>query len=314
MAMGGQNIGDLLDKAGVTWGWFQGGFASPNYVSGQPSSDDLSAVCTRITHQHRRRRAVKDYSPHHEPFQYYSSTANPKHLPPTSVATIGHQDQANHQYDLKDFCAAADDGNLPAVSYLKAAEYQDGHAGYSDPLDEQHFLVSTINHLEHLSSWKSTAVVIAYDDSDGWYDHQMSPTLTQSQTPLDALTGTGMCGTNPPPSGQQARCGFGPRLPLLVISPYSRRNFVDGTLTSQSSVPKFIEDNWLSGQRIGGGSNDAMTGTLTHMLNFDQHGARQLFLDPTTGEVTGHGSDGSAVGSTAAGGSGSGLGGGAPPS
>jgi phospholipase C len=289
LAMGGQNIGDLLDEANVSWGWFQGGFASPNYVSGQPSTDDLSAVCTG-THQNIGGATVKDYSPHHEPFQYYSSTANPRHLPPTSVAAIGHQDQADHQYDLKDFWAAADNGNLPSVSYLKAAEYQDGHAGYSDPLDEQHFLVDTINHLEHLSSWKSTAVVIAYDDSDGWYDHQMSPTLTQSQTPLDALTGTGMCGANAPQSGHQARCGFGPRLPLLVISPYSRRNFVDGTVTSQSSVPKFIEDNWLSGERVGGGSNDAITGTLTNMLNFDQHGARQLFLDPTTGEVTGHGS------------------------
>ncbi|MEA2210866.1 MAG: phospholipase, partial [Solirubrobacteraceae bacterium] len=249
--MGGQNVGDLLNQHNVSWGWFQGGFASPNYVSGQPNSDNLSAVCTG-THQNVGGAASKDYSPHHEPFQYYASTANPKHLPPTSVGMIGHQDPANHQYDLKDFWAAADNGNLPSVSYLKAAEYQDGHAGYSDPIDEQHFLVNTINHLQHLSSWKNTAVVIAYDDSDGWYDHQMSPTLTQSQTPVDALTGTGRCGTNPPPSGQPARCGYGPRQPLLVISPFSRRNFVDGTTTSQSSVVRFIEDNWMSGQRIGG--------------------------------------------------------------
>jgi phospholipase C len=290
MAMGGQNIGDLLDQAKVSWGWFQGGFASPNYVSGQPSTDTLSAVCTGA-HTNIGGASVKDYSPHHEPFQYYASTANPKHLPPTSVAMIGRQDQANHQYDLRDFWAAADNGNLPSVSYLKAAEYQDGHAGYSDPLDEQHFIVDTINQLEKLPTWKSTAVVIAYDDSDGWYDHQMSPTLTQSQTALDALTGTGMCGTNAPPSGQQARCGYGPRLPLLVVSPYSRRNFVDGTLTAQSSVPRFIEDNWLSGRRVGGGSNDAITGTLTTMLNFDQHGGRPLYLDPATGEPTspGHG-------------------------
>ncbi|HLG92809.1 MAG TPA: alkaline phosphatase family protein, partial [Acidimicrobiales bacterium] len=39
--MGGQNVGDLLDQAGVTWGWFEGGFASPGYVPGQPSTDDL---------------------------------------------------------------------------------------------------------------------------------------------------------------------------------------------------------------------------------------------------------------------------------
>ena len=80
------------------------------------------------------------YNPHHEPFQYYASTANPMHLPPTSVAMIGQNDQANHQYDIADFWAAANTGNLPSVSYLKAPDYQDGHAGYSDPTDEQTWL------------------------------------------------------------------------------------------------------------------------------------------------------------------------------
>ena len=173
---GGKNVGDLLDQAGITWGWFEGGFASPGYVPGKPSTDDLSKVCTG-THDNVAGVSDDDYSPHHEPFQYYASTANPTHRPPTSIAMIGHQDQANHQYDLRDFFAAADHGDLPAVSYLKAAEYQDGHAGYSDPLDEQRWLTSTINRLERLPSWKSTAVVIAYDDSDGWYDHQIGPII-----------------------------------------------------------------------------------------------------------------------------------------
>jgi phospholipase C len=281
--MGGRNIGDLLNSAGITWGWFQGGFASPGYVPGQPSSDNLAAVCTGA-HKNIGGVAQTDYNPHHEPFQYYASTANPKHLPPTSVAAIGHQDQANHQYDLKDFWAAAGDGRLPAVSYLKAANYQDGHAGYSDPLDEQQFVVDAINRLQHLPTWKSTAVVVAYDDSDGWYDHQMGPIVTQSQTPLDALTGAGLCGTNAPQSGQQARCGAGPRQPLLVISPFSKANYVDNTFTRQSSVVRFIEDNWLGGQRIGGGSNDASSGTLANMLDLGQHADRRLFLDPSTGE------------------------------
>jgi phospholipase C len=287
--MGGKNIGDLLNQSGLSWGWFQGGFASPNYVSGNPSSDNLSAVCTG-SHTNVGGASQLDYNPHHEPFQYYASTANPKHLPPTSVSMIGRQDQANHQYDLKDFWASADRGNLPTVSYLKAADYQDGHAGYSDPLDEQRFLTETINHLQQLSSWKSTAVVIAYDDSDGWYDHQMGPITTQSQTPLDALTGTGTCGTNPAkvPSGQQARCGGGPRQPLLVISPFSKRNYVDNTFTDQSSVVRFIEDNWLGGQRIGNGSVDATAGTLTNMFDWDASG-RRLFLDPSTGQPTSDG-------------------------
>ncbi len=291
--MGGENIGDLLDKAGVTWGWFQGGFASPGYVPGDPGSDNLSQVCTG-THQNVGGATVNDYIPHHEPFQYYPSTANPTHLPPTSIAMVGQQDQANHQYDIRDFWAAAENGDLPEVSYLKAPAYQDGHAGYSDPLDEQQFLVQTINKLELLPTWGSTAVVILYDDSDGWYDHAMAPIFDQSQSSIDALTGAGLCGSNPkkvPTTStgtlEQGRCGPGTRQPLLVISPFARRNFVDNTLTTQASVVKFIEDNWLGGQRLGNGSTDALTGSLNNMFDFTQPEGRfggTLFLDPSTGE------------------------------
>ncbi|MGH9095088.1 MAG: alkaline phosphatase family protein [Acidimicrobiales bacterium] len=242
-------------------------------IARRPASRDRLHTCTPgIAH-------------HHEPFQYYASTANPQHLPPTSLAAVGHQDQANHQYDLKDFFGAAGQGNLPAVSYLKAAEYQDGHAGCSNPLDEQRFVTHTINHLQKLPSWKSTAVVVSYDDSDGWYDHQIGPIVHPSQTALGTLGAPGMCGSNTAAgTPEQARCGVGPRLPLLVVSPYSRQNFVDNTFTSQTSVVRFVEDNWLGGRRIGGGSADATTGSLTGMLAFGRPAADRLFLDPTTGQ------------------------------
>ena len=286
--MGGKNIGDLLTAANVSWGWFQGGFASPDYIPGQPDTDDLSAICSGA-HDNILGQSQVDYNPHHQPFQYYKSTANPQHLPPTSVASIGHQDQANHQYDLKDFFAAVDANALPGVSYLKAPDAQDGHPGYSDPLDEQTFLVETLNHVQQSSSWKDTAVVILYDDSDGWYDHQFGPIVTQSRTELDDLTADAQCGPNPAavPSGQQARCGVGVRQPLLVISPWSRANFVDSNLTTQASVVQFIEDNWLAGERIGSGAEDAWTGSLMGMFDFQQANAnRTLMLDPSTGEPT----------------------------
>jgi hypothetical protein len=93
---------------------------------------------------------------HHGPFQYYESTRNPTHARPSSVAAIGHsnvpgtnaRDPANHQYDHNDFFAAMKARNLTAVSFLKAATVEDGHAGYSDPLDEQHFLVRVINNIK----------------------------------------------------------------------------------------------------------------------------------------------------------------------
>ena len=297
VAMGGQNVGGLLSAKDVTWGWFQGGFKpTSRTASGRPvcgsahfnigaGAQNDGQPCNPGTDG---TFCVTDYNPHHQPFEYWPQTANTNHLGPTSVATIGHQDQANHQYDLSDFWAAADHGNLPDVSYLKAANYQDGHAGYSDPLDEQTFLAQTVNHLETLPSWRSTAVVIAYDDSDGWYDHQMGPILNQSQTSLDALTGAGQCGSNPArvPSGQQARCGFGPRLPFLLVSPWARQNAVDHSLTDQSSVVRFIEDNWGLG-RVGGGSFDGRAGTLSGLFDFDHPGAGKLLLDPATGQPTG---------------------------
>jgi len=220
--------------------------------------------------------------PHHEPFQYYASTANPHHLPPSSVAAVGHTDQANHQYDLTDFWAAADHGTLPQVSFLKAAGYQDGHPGYSDPIDEQVFLVNTINHLQRLPQWRDTAVVIAYDDSDGWYDHVLGPIVSQSAAPADALTGTGACGT-PKAGAYPDRCGYGPRLPLLVVSPFAKANAVDHTVTDQSSIHRFIEDNWYLG-RIGDQSFDAKAGSLNGLFDF-RHGTNpKLFLNPLTGQ------------------------------
>jgi phospholipase C len=223
------------------------------------------------------------YDSGNEAFQYYRSTANPHHLPPTSVALIGHQDQANHQYDLDDFWAAAKANNLPAVSFLKAGGYQQGGGDDSDPLDEQNFFVDLLNGLQKLPSWRDTAVIVMYDEGDGSYDHVMPPILNQSQSSADALTGPGLCGSKPPVlGGYQGRCGYGPRLPFLVISPWSRPNFVDHSLTDQTSVIRFIEDNWDLG-RIGDGSYDELAGPITNMFDFSDRHAEPLFLDRETG-------------------------------
>lgn len=263
-AMDGKNIGDLLNAKNITWGWFQGGFR------------DITAK-----HQNVAGGTSTDYNPHHQPFQYYKSTSNPDHLPPSSVDMIGKTDQANHQYDLQDFWNAADAGKLPAVSYLKAANYQDGHAGYSDPLDEQHFVVETINHLQKLPEWKNTAVIIAYDDSDGWYDHVASPIVNHSNDPGND---TALVLGKPDLGTYQDRAGYGPRLPLMVISPYAKSNFVDHTLTDQSSILRFVEDNWSLG-RIGDSSFDEKAGSLETMFDFAKGPKnKRLFLDPTTGE------------------------------
>jgi len=277
MASTDKNVGDMLNAKGITWGWFQGGFAPTSTSGGK-------AVCGS-SHTNVGGAIVADYSAHHEPFNYYQSTSNPHHLPPSSIDMIGKQDQANHQYDLSAFYTALQHKELPAVSYLKAAKYQDGHAGYSDPQDEQAFITHVINTLQSSPDWSSTAVVIAYDDSDGFYDHVMSPIVNPSASLADALNGPGKCGNGTPAGGYQDRCGYGPRLPLLVVSPWARRNFVDHSITDQSSILRFVEDNWGLG-RIGDGSFDARAGSLSNMFSFSPRRRvdSKLFLNESTGE------------------------------
>ena len=282
----GNNIGQMLSKHGVTWGWFEAGFDLTR------KNSNGTTGCQRSTYSKITRGSPPDYIPHHEPFQYYTSTANLLHTRPSSVQMIAREgDGANHQYDSDDFFAAVKAGNFPAVSFLKAPGYQDGHAGYSDPLDEQAWLVKVINFLQRQPEWKNTAIIVAYDDSDGWYDHQMGPIANQSTSSADGLTGPGQCGNGatalpgPAAAHAQGRCGYGPRLPLLVISPFARRNYVDHSVTDQTSILRFIEDNWLNGERVGGGSFDAIAGSINGMFDFDHPDARPYILDESTGSV-----------------------------
>lgn len=260
----GTNVGDLLNAKNITWGWFQGGFSD----------------CTK-THIGSDGKPVADYSPHHNPFQYYSSTANFDHLPPSSTCNIGQQDQANHQYDIKDFWKAAAKHHLPAVSFLKPPAYRDGHPKYSDQLALQTFLVKTINRLQLLPEWKSMAIIILWDDSGGWYDHVMPPIINQSHVPPDALLGPGDAGT-PPLGAYQGRLAYGMRIPMLLISPFAKRNFVDNRVIDQTSVLRFIEKNWCLGE-IDDQSFDTVAGSLLPLFDFEHPDFDPLLLCPNNG-------------------------------
>ena len=363
VALKGTNIGDELNAAGLSWGWFQGGFAptttfsvaaaavSPGQSTAKFTPDEFSgtfagkvvptgasnqALCDAVhpvgvalgeTAASHTYGFKDDYIAHHEPFQYYATTANPHHLAPASLAAIGTDtqhtvadapqfDTANHNYDTSDFdslVAAITAGTLPqsalpAVTYLKAPGYQDGHAAYSDPADEQQFIVREINALEKTPDWSSTAVIISYDDSDGWYDHDYSGVVNGSLSPADNLTNTvkgpinaanptsQQCGAKPqtatPLGGQQGRCGLGPRLPLLLVSPCAAQNAVDSNLSDQSSILNFIEYNWHL-PSIPGSFDQALKDTdHAEHIPFDLAGlfdfkcnAPAVTLDPASGQL-----------------------------
>jgi phospholipase C len=290
----GRNVGDLLNARNVTWGFFEGGF--------KPQVAATATTKAQCTIKHRAENpfngftgsAKTDYSAHHEPFQYYRSTANPHHLPPTSIDMIGRTDQANHQYDMSDFRTALSHGVMPAVSFLKAPRYQDGHAGYSDPLDEQHFIVDTVNRIERSRFWRSTAIFIAYDDSDGFYD-QVSPPIVNfdpARIPGPVVQGEqwpgNMCqpevGFNPSVSPTPGRCGYGPRLPMLLLSPWARPNTVDSRTMSTDAILRFIEDRFAGGQRIASGSLDNVAGSVNSAFQSSTPHLTPLVLSPSTGE------------------------------
>ena len=201
---------------------------------------------------------------------------------------IGHTDQANHQYDLTHFDAAVAAGNLPQVSFLKAAAFEDGHPGYSGPLDEQRWIARVLDEVQQSPDWASTAVFVTYDDSDGWYDHVMAAITQGSDGPSDQLGGPGVCGPAPGVGVYKDRCGPGPRLPLLVVSPWVTPNSLHSTQLEQASIIRFIEDNWGLG-RIGDQSFDARAAALNGMFDFNTGHARapKVFLDPDTGNPPG---------------------------
>jgi phospholipase C len=370
VALSGRNIGDELNAAGLSWGWFQGGFrpSTPYQAAleatghaGQPTStfvpDEFKAAEFNKAVPHASNQGLcnavspvgdalggtgqwgfkDDYIAHHEPFQYYASTANPHHLTLArnaaghdrlaALARIGTDTQSyaggvpqfdtpNHNYDIGDFdqlLAAISDQELPpsalpAVSFLKAPGYQDGHAAYSDPADEQEFVAHTIDEIMSTPDWRHTAIVINYDDSDGWYDHAYPGVANPSLSPADNLTNTaltlptsGQCGPKPqtssPLAGEQGRCGFGGRLPMLVVSPFARRNHVDHGVSNQASTINFVEYNWhLPG--IAGSFDQAQQKVdnaehlpfdLAGMFDFRAKNPR-LPLNPLTGQPVRRGS------------------------
>ncbi len=365
VALSGKNIGDELNAAGLSWGWFEGGLRpTTSYEaaleatghSGQPTStfipDEFKAAEFNKAVPHSSNQGLcnavtpigealggtgqwgykDDYIPHHSSFDYYASTANPHHLVvPTNskghdtlggLAKIGTDTQSyiggvpqfdtpNHNYDMSDFdqlVAAISNHELPAsalpaVSFLKAPGFQDGHAAYSDPADEQEFIAHTINEVMNTPDWRHTAIVINYDDSDGWYDHANPGVLNPSLTVADNLTNTtlsgptsGQCGPKPqskePLAGEQGRCGFGPRLPMLVVSPYAKSNYVDHGLRNQASTINFVEYNWHL-PAIAGSFDQAQEKVdksehvpfdLAGMFEFDGRPNPRLPLSPLTGE------------------------------
>jgi phospholipase C len=124
----------------------------------------------------------------------------------------------NVQHGYSDFLSGAAKGTLPAVTFLKPGD-EDGHAGYSTMYAWETFVAHAVAAVQaNPKLWRSTAILITEDESGGYYDSGYIQ-------PVSFF-------------------GDGPRVPMLVVSPYARRGFVDHTYTDHVSILKFIEANW----------------------------------------------------------------------
>ncbi len=142
-------------------------------------------------------------------------------LPSFTDVTVDRQ--TGNVQSLSHFYTAARDGTLPAVSWIvpngKVSEHPTARVSAG-----QSYVTGLVNTIMHSSAWKSTAIFLSWDDWGGFYDHVVPPYVD--------------------------RQGFGLRVPGLVISPYARKAYIDHQILSHDAYNKFIEDDFLNGQRL----------------------------------------------------------------
>jgi acid phosphatase len=165
---------------------------------------------------------------HHQPFAYFASFADGT---PAKAAHL--QDEANFLADLKN-------NQLPAVSFVKPLGPDNEHPGYAALTTGQQHVASLVQAIQRSPYWKNTAIVITYDENGGRWDHVSPP------APLD-------------------RWGPGSRVPLIVISPWAKRRFVDHTQYESVSVLALIEKRFKL-QPLG--SRDAAANPLANAFDF----------------------------------------------
>jgi phospholipase C len=137
--------------------------------------------------------------------------------------TVRADHQLGNIQSVGNFYYAASSGTLPAVSWVEpsgaVSEHPPSRVSYG-----QSYVTSLINAVMQGPDWKSTAIFLAWDDWGGFYDHLNPPTVDQN--------------------------GYGLRVPAMVISPYARQGYIDHQVLSFDAYDKFIEDDFLHGQRL----------------------------------------------------------------
>ncbi|HEX7970556.1 MAG TPA: alkaline phosphatase family protein, partial [Stellaceae bacterium] len=199
-----RTIGDALSEKGISWAWYSGGWNDA--LAGKPD-------------------AVFQY--HHQPFAYFEKYGD---------GTAARQE---HLKDEADLLADIDRGVLPAVVFWKPIGELNEHPGYADTLAGDRHLHDVVEKIRKGRLWRSTAIIVTYDENGGFWDHV------------------------PPP--RRDRWGPGMRVPTVIISPFAKRHFVDHTVYDTTSILKLIETRFALAPL---GERDTNAGDLRNAFDF----------------------------------------------
>jgi phospholipase C len=176
-------IGDRLSDKGLAWAWYSGGW--DDALAGHPSAN---------------------FQFHHQAFAYFAKYAD------------GTRAKREHLRDENDFLQAAKEGDLPAVAFVKPLGDDNEHPGYATLARGQQHVADLIAALQASPQWKSTLVIVTYDENGGRWDHVAPPVVD--------------------------RWGPGSRVPTLLISDWAKKGYVDHTTLDTTAILKLIETRW----------------------------------------------------------------------
>ena len=199
-------IGDRLSDKGINWAWYSGGWTQA--LLGHPAPL---------------------FQFHHQPFAYYANYAD------------GTQAKADHLKDEIDFFKDAQNGALPAVSFVKPLGPDNEHPGYATLANGQAHVAELVTAIQNSPAWNDTAIIITYDEHGGRWDHVPPPAID--------------------------KWGPGSRVPTIVISPFAKKGFIDHTQYDTTAILRLIEDRYGLPPL---GDRDAKSGNMMTAFDFNQ--------------------------------------------
>jgi len=210
-------IGEALSAKEVSWKWYTAGRDNDDILNDELYQFIHAVVDSQVPAETPNRAQVVDFLTYKQTQQVvYNSIGDPHNASTNVVNTPALRD---HLKGMETFLNDVNNETLPAVSFVVPKNLVSGHPGYSAPVRYELFINDLINKVQSKPDlWANTAIIITTDEGGGYFD-------TGSIQNLDFF-------------------GDGPRIPMLVVSPYAKKGHVDHVYHDHASILKFIEHNW----------------------------------------------------------------------